>query len=82
MRLTNKQISVLNAVKEGNKAGEACTVYDLIESVPYDCTRDGLLHTMKTLIDKGLVERLGREQRDGTLPNQTFGLTPAGLDLI
>lgn len=82
MRITNKQITILNALKAGNKDGKPCTVYDLMEVLPVEYARDAILHTMKLLIEKGLVERLGREQRDGKLPNQTFGLTPAGNDLI
>lgn len=82
IRFTTKQIEILYTIKKGNKDGEPCTVYDLIELVSYDCKRDAMLHSMKILIDKGYVERLGRVNRGGAGPNMTFGLTSEGLKVV
>lgn len=82
MKLTTKQVLILTAIKCGNKDGEACTVYDIMEALPYEVKRDAVLHSVKILTSKGLVQRLGREKRDGHLPYQTFGLTTLGLSFV
>lgn len=81
IKFTRKQLEIMMVLKEGNKDGEACSVYDLIDLVSYDCKRDAMLHSIKILVDNGYVERLGRAKRNGS-SNMTFGLTSEAHKVI
>ena len=82
IKFTPKQIEIMHTLKKGNKDGDPCTVYDLMELVSYECKRDAMLHSMKILIDKGYAERLGRVRRGASGTNMTFGLTSEGLKVV
>lgn len=83
-KLTKKQLEILMAVKKGNPAGEPCTIYDILDVIPYpNPTRDSTLHCMRPLIEAGYIEKLGSVKRSGSIqPQMTFGLGPEGMKVI
>ena len=82
MNLSTKQIVILTILKDAFEEGKNLTVYEIMEKIPHDTKRDALLHSIKILADKGLVERAGRELRTGKLPFQTFKLSAMGLAVL
>lgn len=84
IKLTKKQLEILMAIKQGTPAGEPCTIYDILDIIPYpNPTRDSTLHCMKPLIDTGYIEKLGKVKRVGSnQPQMTFGLGPEGMKVI
>ena len=61
IRFTNKQIEILNAIRDGRADGTDCSVYDVQDKVSYEVKRDALLHSIKILIDSGYIERQSRD---------------------
>lgn len=81
IKFTYKQIEILRAIKRGNVDGTPCSVYDLMDKVSYEVKRDAILHSIRVLVEAGLVERRGFIKRKGR-PNQVFCITTKALDYI
>jgi len=81
IRFTNKQIEILNAIRDGRADGTDCSVYDVQDKVSYEVKRDALLHSIKILIDSGYIERRDRVIRDGR-SLRVFRVTTKALEYI
>ncbi len=81
IRFTAKQLEILRLIKEKNPDGSNCSVYDVIDRLPYKGTRSAVAHSILILIKAGYVERSGREMRDGKC-NQCFIVTAEVLALL
>lgn len=80
--ITTKQLEILLIIEKGNKDGEPCTVYDIIDELTYETTRDQVLHIIGRMAKQGWVERLGRERRNIKGTNTIFGLGPNANEVI
>lgn len=80
IKFTSKQIEILSVIRTGTEDGP-CSVYDILERIPYPCKRDAMLHSIKILVDNGFVERLGRHKKAGRSV-QVFGVTEKALEFI
>lgn len=81
IKITNKQIMLLMTIRNGNPDGTACSVYDLMERLPYKANRDAIRHSIKILIDNGYVVSKGRENRDGKSV-QLFNVTTKTSEIL
>lgn len=77
MRFTSKQREILNALKKF----EYASVYEIIDEVGYEVNRDAMLHSIRVLIENGVVERYGRV-KNPTGSYMNFKLTDKGESLI
>ena len=60
-----KQTIILNTVVKGNPDGTFCDLDQLLESLPYDTTKQSLQFSLRALINKGFAERGELRKRDG-----------------
>lgn len=65
MNITDKQMMIMNAVMECNPDGSKLDLDQLIEKVPYNVTKEAIQFSIRYLIKKGLMIKLGREKRRG-----------------
>jgi hypothetical protein len=84
IRITRKQIEILDTIRDGNPDGSACSVYDLMEKLSYPVKRDALLHSIRILAQNGYVER--REKKHEVKKTKkgdiVFYVTTKALELI
>lgn len=66
MRLTSKQVTILNVVIAGNDASgqkSPCDLDQIIQRVGYNPTKDAIHFSIRKLIAKGLIFKSGMERR-------------------
>lgn len=83
IKFTRKQIEILNVIKDVNKEGIKCTVYDILDNLSYEPKRDSLLHSISILIEAGYIERkdyipTGKRGRG----RRVFCVTTKALEII
>jgi repressor of nif and glnA expression len=77
MRLSEKQIELLKIIREKNPDGAAIDLDQIIERTSYKPTKEAIQFSIRALIKRGLIEKLGTEVRRGSR-RVTFGLTETG----
>lgn len=65
MRLTSKQMLILNVILRGNEDGSFVDMDQLVEGLPYETTKQSLQYSIRHLANRGLAEKRGREKRRG-----------------
>lgn len=81
MRLTPKQIEILQKVESGNLDGSLIDLTQLRQSLTYTATKQAVLCSINHLAKRDLIERTGRESRNGSLCT-TLALTSNGKALL
>ncbi|WP_425915140.1 hypothetical protein [Acinetobacter sp. TSRC1-2] len=81
MRLTSKQIEILQKVESGNLDGSLIDLTQLKQSLSYTATKQAVLCSINHLAKRDLIERIGRESRNGSLCT-TLTLTSNGKALL
>jgi Fe2+ or Zn2+ uptake regulation protein len=81
IRFTAKQIEILCIIKQGNKDGTPCSVYDILDNLTYECKRDAMLHSLKILVENGFVERRDLVIRKGKAV-RVFNITTKASDYV
>lgn len=67
MRLTSKQVEILQKIERGNLDGSLIDLTQLRQSLTYIVTKQAVLCSVNHLVKRNLVGRMGRESRDGSL---------------
>ena len=75
--LTAKQYNVLDTVTRLNSDGSWIDLDQLLERVPHKTTKQALQFTVRSMVDRGLLEKKGRETRRGR-SRVLFALSAAG----
>ncbi len=65
MLLTMRMFLIIEEVKKRNADGSLLDLDQLIERVDYDVTKQAIQHTLRYMVEKGVVEKAGRESRRG-----------------
>lgn len=69
MLLTSKQVKILGTLVAGNGKHEGafvpCDVDQLIERLDYHPSKESIQFSIRALVNKGLIEKLGTEARRG-----------------
>lgn len=65
MLLTMRMFLIIEEVKKRNPDGSLLDLDQLIERVDYDVTKQAIQHTLRYMVEKGVVEKAGRESRRG-----------------
>ena len=81
MRLTPTQIEILQKVESGNLDGSLIDLTQLRQSLTYTATKQAVLCSINHLAKRDLIERTGRESRNGSLCT-TLALTSNGKALL
>lgn len=77
MRLTSKQIEIMQKIKEGNADGSLIDITQLRHALSYAATKQAVLCSVNVLINRSLVARAARETRGGRV-HTTVELTALG----
>lgn len=77
MRLTSKQIEIMQKIKDGNADGSKIDITQLRLSLSYEATKQAVLCSVNVLINRSLVAHSGRETRKGRVYT-TVELTALG----
>lgn len=77
MRLSSKQIEIMQLIQAKNPDGSLLDITQLKNSLSYSASKQAILCSVNYLVKRGLVERIGRENRGGRLFT-TIALTPLG----
>lgn len=67
MRLTPKQIEILQKIRDGNIDGSKIDLTQLRQSLSYTATKQAVLCSINHLAKRGLIARIGKEKRNGAL---------------
>lgn len=81
MRLTTKQIEILKLIKGGNLDGSHLDITQLRLALSYTATKQAVLCSVKYLVARDLVARVGRVVRSGRTYT-TLKLTTQGEAFI
>lgn len=65
MLLTMRMFLIIEEVKKRNADGSLLDLDQLIERVDYDVTKQAIQHTLRYMVEKGVIEKAGRESRRG-----------------
>lgn len=68
MNMTSKQMILLGIIVTGNGKDASgrfipCDLDQIIERAPYKPTKDSIQFTIRNLVGKGLIEKIGTENR-------------------
>jgi repressor of nif and glnA expression len=63
--LTAKQLELMRVITAANDDGTPCDMDQILERIRYHTTKDSLQFSLRVLIDRGLVKKLGIEKRRG-----------------
>lgn len=77
-RFTAKQVDVLENILKGDGSGGFIDTDQLLERLSYETTKKSLQFSIRFLVNRGLVEKKGREIRRGRL-RAVYTLTPDAL---
>tara|TARA_B100002049_G_scaffold229299_1_gene204885 strand:+ start:4886 stop:5209 length:324 start_codon:yes stop_codon:yes gene_type:complete len=85
MRLTAKQIEILNIVSRGDGAGQWLDMGQIHERLSYECKRQALQCSIRFLVKKGLLTKLDcetrRERNRRVIAATVLGMQVMGRDL-
>ncbi|CDT52769.1 conserved hypothetical protein [Vibrio coralliirubri] len=83
MNLTRKQRDVLQVILQGNETEcvECVDLDQILERIPYETTKQSLQFSIRSLINKGLAEKVGTECRRGK-SRQTFKATELTIKIF
>lgn len=65
MYLTPKQIEVVRVIAAGNTDGTPADLDEILERVSYKPTKQAIQFTIRSLVEHGLIEKVGAEKRRG-----------------
>lgn len=65
MYLTAKQIEVIRVVAAGNPDGSVADLDEIIDRVSYKPTKQAIQFSIRALIEHGLIEKVGTDNRRG-----------------
>lgn len=65
MLLTMRMFLIIEEVKKRNPDGSLLDLDQLIERVDYKVTKQAIQHTLRYMVEKGVIEKAGRESRRG-----------------
>lgn len=65
MQLTTNQTEVLLTIAAGNKDGSPTDLDEILERLSYHPTKAAIHFTIRSLIRRGLIEKVGIENRRG-----------------
>lgn len=77
MRLSSKQVEIMQKIQGKNPDGTLLDITQLRNSLSYTATKQAILCSVNYLVQRGLVERVARENRGGRLYT-TIALTALG----
>lgn len=81
MRLTQKQIQLMTVIATGNGVDGPCDLDEILDRVSYETSKQSLQFSIRALVNKGLVIKLGVHKRRGR-QRQVIDATILGRDLI
>lgn len=81
MRLTPKQVEILQRIERGNLDGSLIDLTQLRQSLSYTATKQAVLCSINHLSKRDLVGRMGRESRNGSLCT-TLAITSNGKAIL
>lgn len=64
-KLTDKQRSVLDVIKKGNSDGTNVDIDQILERIEYTTTKESLQFSLRFLIKRGLIMKVGLQLRRG-----------------
>lgn len=79
MRLTTKQRQLLDAIIKGNPDGTWLDLDQLLEKLPYEPTKMSLQFSIRSLMNRGFLERKALEFRRGAT-RRTIAPTAAAYE--
>ena len=65
MHLTEKQLEVIRVIAEANTDGTPADLDEILERVSYKPTKQAIQFSIRALIEHGLIEKVGSENRRG-----------------
>jgi predicted transcriptional regulator len=65
IRLTTKQIQIMDIIVKGNPDGSFVDIDELLVRLPYETTKQSIQFSVRALISKNLIEKQPRELRRG-----------------
>ena len=81
MRLTFKQVEILQRIERGNLDGSLIDLTQLRQSLSYTATKQAVLCSVNHLAKRDLIGRMGRESRNGSLCT-TLAITSNGKAIL
>lgn len=75
--LTAKQLELLRVITAANEDGAHCDLDQILERIRYCTTKESLQFSLRVLEGRGLIQKLGTEQRRGAA-RRVVAITPAG----
>ena len=81
MLLTFRMLLILDVIYRRNSDGSLVDLDQLIERVSYDVTKQAIQHSLRAMLEKGVIEKAGREKRRDR-SRMTYRVTKLGHDLI
>jgi hypothetical protein len=75
--LTAKQLELLRVIAAGNDDGTACDLDQILDRIRYRTSKGSLHFSLRILIERGLVLKMGVETRRGA-KRRLVKVTPAG----
>ena len=81
LRLTRKQVAILKTIRKGNEDGSAVDLDQIIERLSWHPSKQSFQFSLRKLIDKGLVQKLGLEERRDYF-RRTIALTQEGYAIL
>ena len=81
MRLTPKQVELLNIIQKANPDGTLIDMDELLERASYKPTKESMHFSIRALIVRGLIEKGDREKRRHAV-RATFRILPLGQHMI
>lgn len=81
MHLTQKQLQLLTVIAKGNGPGEPMDLDQILDACPYETTKQSIQFSIRSLIGKELIVKLGLHKRRGR-QRQVIDATKAGRDIV
>lgn len=71
---TKKQINILSVISKGNPNGTFVDLDQLLSAIDYETTKQSMQFSIRTLVNRGLIEKKPTESRRGR-KRVTYALT-------
>lgn len=81
MKLTTKQLQILDVLVRGNPDGSFCDLDQLLDRLPYDTTKSSMTFSIRALLAKELIILQPKETRRGKA-RKIISPTKLGYDMI
>jgi hypothetical protein len=81
MHLTSKQIELLTVIAIGNGPSDPCDLDQILDRLKYETTKQSLQFSIRALIARGLILKLGPQKRRGR-QRQVIEATALGRETI